>query len=160
MLYRGGSRDFEKWGVLYVGYHGQETKKILGFKWSKYFYQYFQMFSIFMYHESLPMKSYQFFKIYKRFDKEGKKTLIQQSMIKENRHTGKAGPGILVGLWWDPRKTKKPGPGNLKKPEKRDPGPQKNRKTGTRDPKKPQKIRTRDPSGTLVGPQKNRKPGT
>ena len=41
-------------------------------------------------------------------------------MIKENRHTGKAGPGILEGLWWDPRKTKKPGPGNLEKPENRD----------------------------------------
>ena len=30
------------------------------------------------------MKSYQFFKIYKRFDKEREKTLIQQSMNKEN----------------------------------------------------------------------------
>ena len=30
------------------------------------------------------MKSYQFFKIYERFDKEREKTLIQQSMKKEN----------------------------------------------------------------------------
>ena len=36
-----------------------------------------------MYNESLPMKSYQFFKICKRFDKEREKTLMQQPMRKE-----------------------------------------------------------------------------
>ena len=36
-----------------------------------------------MYNESLPMKSYQFFKICQRFDKERKKTLVQQSMREE-----------------------------------------------------------------------------
>ena len=50
---------------------------------AKYFYQHFQIFSIFIYNESLPMKSYQFFKIYKHFDKEKDKTLMQQSMRKE-----------------------------------------------------------------------------
>ena len=36
-----------------------------------------------MYNESLPMKSYQFFKIYERFYKKREKTVIQQSMRKE-----------------------------------------------------------------------------
>ena len=49
----------------------------------KHFYHHFQIFSIFIYNESLPMKSYQFFKICKRFDKEREKTLMQQSMRKE-----------------------------------------------------------------------------
>ena len=49
----------------------------------KYFYQHFQIFSIFIYNESLPMKSYQFFKIYTCFDKEREKTLMRQSMRKE-----------------------------------------------------------------------------
>ena len=44
-----------------------------------YFYQHFQVFSIF----SLQMKSYQFLKICKRFDKEREKALMQQSMRKE-----------------------------------------------------------------------------
>ena len=41
----------------------------------KFLAKYFQIFSIFIYNESLPMKSYQFFKICKRFDKEREKTL-------------------------------------------------------------------------------------
>ena len=36
-----------------------------------------------MYNESLLMKSYQFFKICQRFDKDREKTSMQQSMIKE-----------------------------------------------------------------------------
>ena len=36
-----------------------------------------------MCNEYLPMKPFQFFKIYKRFDKEREKTLIQQSVRKE-----------------------------------------------------------------------------
>ena len=50
---------------------------------AKYFYQYFQFFSIFIYNESLPIKSYKLFKICKRFDKEREKTLMQQSVRKE-----------------------------------------------------------------------------
>ena len=50
---------------------------------AKYFYKYFQIFSIFTYNRSLTMKSFQFFKICKRFDKKREKTLIQQSMRKE-----------------------------------------------------------------------------
>ena len=50
---------------------------------AKYLYQHFKLFSIFIYNESSPMKSYQFFKIYKRFGKERDKTLMHQSMRKE-----------------------------------------------------------------------------
>ena len=46
-----------------------------------------QIFSIFIYNESLPIKSYQFLKIYKRFEKKKKrkkeKILMQPSMRKE-----------------------------------------------------------------------------
>ena len=73
---------------------GWSMKKILGFRWSKkakitletisfyrnisfsifrYFFQYFQVFSIFICNESLQIKSYQFFKIYKRFYKKREK---------------------------------------------------------------------------------------
>ena len=50
---------------------------------AKYFLQYFQIFSTFIHNESLLMKSYQFFKIYKRLDEEREKALLQQSMRKE-----------------------------------------------------------------------------
>ena len=43
----------------------------------------FQIFSDFIYTETLPMKSYQFLKIYKRFDEKREKTLIQQSTRKK-----------------------------------------------------------------------------
>ena len=49
---------------------------------AKYFFQYFQIFSIFLYNESWLMKFYQFFKINKRFYKKREKTLIQQTMRK------------------------------------------------------------------------------
>ena len=45
---------------------------------AKYFYQYFQIFSAFIYDENLPMKSYQFFKTYKHFDKEREKSSSQE----------------------------------------------------------------------------------
>ena len=92
---QGRIQTFWKAGVLYVSHHGWLMKKILGFRWSKkakitletkflaqYFCQYFQIFSIFIYNESLPMKSYQFLKTYKSFDKEREKALIQLSMRK------------------------------------------------------------------------------
>ena len=77
----------------------RSNTKTLGFRWSKKakimleiisFWQnislsIFRFFSIFIYNESLPMKSYQFFKICKRFDKERGKTLMQQSMSKEKQ---------------------------------------------------------------------------
>ena len=50
----------------------------------KYFYKYFQIFPIFIYNENLPMKSYNFFQIYKRFDRKSEKTLIDKSMRKKN----------------------------------------------------------------------------
>ena len=77
--------------------YGWPTKKILSFRWSKKakitleatcFWQnisicILKFSSIFIYNGSLPMKSYQIFKISKRFDKEREKTLMQQSMRKE-----------------------------------------------------------------------------
>ena len=56
-MYRGGSREFKNGGALYVGQHCWLAKKSLGFRWSKkaeitleniYFYQYFQVFLIFI----------------------------------------------------------------------------------------------------------------
>ena len=49
----------------------------------KYFYKYFQIFPIFIYNENLPMKSYNVFQIYKRFDRKSEKTLIDKSMRKK-----------------------------------------------------------------------------
>ena len=63
---RGGSRDLKK-RALYVGHHGWPMEKIL----SKYF---FRIFSIFLCNEILPLKSYQFFKICKRFYKKKRKS--------------------------------------------------------------------------------------
>ena len=45
---------------------------------AQYFYQHSQIFSIFIYHGSMPMKSYRFFKICKRFDKEREKTVNEK----------------------------------------------------------------------------------
>ena len=80
---RGGSKDFKKEGgvALYVGHHGCPTKKILGFRWPKkakrtletkvFGETFLSVFSNFLhFNESLPMKSYQFFKIYIRFYKK------------------------------------------------------------------------------------------
>ena len=85
--------------MLYVGHHGWPTKKILDFRWSKKaletkialetisFWQNISIsifkFSPLLYNESLPIKSHQFPKICKRFDKERGKTLMQQSKRKE-----------------------------------------------------------------------------
>ena len=79
---------------LYVGHHGCPTKKILGFRWSKkakitlkiqvFGETFLSVFSNFLrFNESLPMKSYQFFKIYIGFYKKREKTLMQQSMTNE-----------------------------------------------------------------------------
>ena len=50
-----------------------------------------------MYNDSLPMKSYQFFKIFKRFDKEREKTLTQPPMKKEKLR--KVGPCFTAGFF-------------------------------------------------------------
>ena len=116
IIFRGGSRDFGKGGSFYVGHHGCWMKKILGFRWSKkgqnnvgnytflakYFYQYFQIFSIFIYNENLPMKSYKFFKACKRIDKKREKTLIEQSMRKEKLR--KIGLCFITGCFIKPFK--------------------------------------------------------
>ena len=68
---RGGSWDFGKMDGLcrpprlateenfrfQMVWKGQNNVRNYKF-WAKYFYQYFQFFSIFIYNESLPMKSY------------------------------------------------------------------------------------------------------
>ena len=63
---------------------GKKALETISFFSIYYFFQYFQIFSIFISNETWPKKSYQFFKIYKHFDKEREKTLIQQPMKKEN----------------------------------------------------------------------------
>ena len=76
----GADSEILKKGVLYVGHHGWMTKKILDFRWSKTvkimletisFWRNTSFiifkFSVFISNESLPMKSYHFFKIYKIF---------------------------------------------------------------------------------------------
>ena len=94
----------------YVGHHGWPMKKLLGFRWSKkvkitleaisflakYFFQYFQILYPFTYNENLPMKSYQFSKICKRFYQERKITLIPQSMRKK-RKLRKVGISFITG---------------------------------------------------------------
>ena len=52
---------------------------------AKYFFLYFHIFYIFRYNESLPIKSYQFFKIYKRFDKKEKKKSTHTAVIENRR---------------------------------------------------------------------------
>ena len=65
---------------------GQKGHNVRNYKFlAKYLFQYFQIFSIFISYESLPMKSCQFFKIYKRFDRERVKTLKQQLMSEKRK---------------------------------------------------------------------------
>ena len=93
-----GSRDFEKGGVL-CRPPWLEDEKIFGFQmvwkgqknvWNdkflaKYFFQYFQYFSPYLYlMKACRLNLTNFFKIHKRFDKEREITLIQWSMKKEN----------------------------------------------------------------------------
>ena len=96
---QGRFQRFWKGVALYFGHHGWPAKKMLGFRWSKkakitlgcmsFFNKIFlnisniSKFSLFTSSESLPNKSYQFFKVWKCFDKEREKTLIQQLMRKE-----------------------------------------------------------------------------
>ena len=51
---------------------------------AKYFYKYFQIFSILIHNERLLVKSYQFLKIYKRFDKERERTICTSQWEKKN----------------------------------------------------------------------------
>ena len=95
---RGGSRDFEKgWYSMSTTTVGRQRKFYVsdGLKKGqnnvrnyKFLAKYFQIFSIFIYNESLPMKSYQFFKICKRFDKEREKNTY--AAVNERRKTKKS----------------------------------------------------------------------
>ena len=89
--------------MLYDGHHGWLTKKILSFRWSKkakrtletkvFGEAFLSVFSNFLhFNESLPMKSYQFFKIYIGFYQKREKTLKQPSMKKEKLRK--------FGLWF------------------------------------------------------------
>ena len=84
----GGPEILKRGGVLYFrwcyisDFKGQNNVRNYKFL-AKCFCQCFQIFSVFINNESLPMKSYQFFRIYKSFDKEREKTLMQRSMRKE-----------------------------------------------------------------------------
>ena len=69
----------------------------------KYFCQYFQVFSIFTYNKSLTMKSYQLFRLCKRFYKEKEKALIQQSMRIVEK-LGKVGLFLMIGGFIKPYK--------------------------------------------------------
>ena len=64
--YRGGSRDFEKgWRSMSATMFGRRKgqNNVRNYKFlAKYLYQHFKLFSIFIYNESSPMKSNQFFK--------------------------------------------------------------------------------------------------
>ena len=89
--YRGGSRDFEK-VALNIGHQGWPTKKSLGFRWSKkakitletiHFWRniYISIFSISLYNESFPTKSFQFFKIYERLQHSVRKKKTEEICI-------------------------------------------------------------------------------
>ena len=96
---RCGSRDFEKrgGGVLCRPSCSADAENnrfqmvsktqnnVRNYKFfAKYFYKYFQIFSIFIYNERLLVKSYQFLKIYKRFDKERERAICSSQWEKKN----------------------------------------------------------------------------
>ena len=73
--------------ALYVAHHGWPTKKILGFRWSKkatvtletnvFGETFLSVFSNFLhFDESLPMKSYQFFKTFIRYEKRNTEKIL------------------------------------------------------------------------------------
>ena len=69
---------------------------------TKYFFYYFQIFSIFTYKKSSMRKSYQFSRFYKIFYKKREETLIQQSMRIEK--LGKVGLSFITGCFINPFK--------------------------------------------------------
>ena len=83
--------------ALYISHHGWLTKKKKIFRWSKkakitseaVSFNIFKLLPFLKRRQYIlsPIKSYQFFKIYKRFYKKKEKKLIQQSMGKK---TGKS----------------------------------------------------------------------
>ena len=95
---RCGSRDFEKGGGVLcralcladaennrLQMVSKTQNNVRNYKFfAKYFYKYFQIFSIFIYNERLLVKSYQFLKIYKRFDKERERTICSSQWEKKN----------------------------------------------------------------------------
>ena len=108
--YAGADPEILERGAQYVGHHGWPAKKILVFRWPKKaeitlenisFWQNISI-SIFKFCPFLLIKSFQFFKIYKRFDKEREKTIIQQSIRKEKLR--KAGLCFRTGCFINPLK--------------------------------------------------------
>ena len=98
LLARGKSRDFERL-ALYVDHHGHHRGRkfqfldglkcqngIRNYKFlTKYFYQYFQILSIFTYNKNFMMKFYQL-RFYKCFYKEREKKNTHTA-VSENRKT-------------------------------------------------------------------------
>ena len=92
----GADPEILKKEALYVSHHGWLTKKFLFFRWFKKVkitleavsFNIFKLLPFLKRRQYIlsPIKSYQFFKIYKRFYKKKEKKLIQQSMGKK---TGK-----------------------------------------------------------------------
>ena len=89
--------------ALHVGHHGWPTKKIFGFRWSKkakitletisfgqnisifkFSKKHLQIFSIFIYKENLPMKSYHFRKFANALIRKEKKYLCSSQRKKKN----------------------------------------------------------------------------
>ena len=93
----GADPEILKKEALYASHHGWLTKKKLFFRWSKkakitseaVSFNIFKLLPFLKRRQYIlsPIKSYQFFKIYKRFYKKKEKKLIQQSMGKK---TGKS----------------------------------------------------------------------
>ena len=72
--------------MIYKGQNNVRNYKFL----AKYFYKYFQNVSIFTYNDRWPMKSYQFFKIYKSFEKKREKNKKGHIAVNEKRKTEKS----------------------------------------------------------------------
>ena len=94
----GADPEILKKEALYVSHHSWLTKKFLFFRWSEkakitleaVSFNIFKLLPFLKRRQYIlsPIKSYQFFKIYKRFYKKKEKKLIQQSIGKK---TGKVG---------------------------------------------------------------------
>ena len=89
ILKRGGALCWSLWlaeednfrfQMIYKGQNNVTNYKFF----AKYLYHHFQIFSIFKYNESLPMKFYQIFKMCKCFDKEREKSLCNSQSEKKN----------------------------------------------------------------------------
>ena len=105
-VFQGQIHRFCKEGELYVGHNIWPTKKILSFRWSKKAkitletinsWRSISNFLHFYMQWKLADKILSILQIFKRFDKEREKALIQQSMRKEKLR--KAGLCFITGCF-------------------------------------------------------------